>query len=159
MKGISQAHFASLSTPTSTTVNSLRPTDAIRRQGTKSTLAHVMACCLKAPSHYLSQCWLIIIRSCGIHRRALWWEDLKIPISKTRLKITFLEPHSDLPGANDNASCYDNDTLSKRLHASILDRYVFILSYSIVSKHAFDMKTNLIPDLILCHWIDLACAG
>ena len=31
------------------------------------------------------------VRSCGIHRRALSWEDLKIPISKTRLKITFLE--------------------------------------------------------------------
>ena len=25
-----------------------------------STLAHVMACCLTAPSHYLNQCWLII---------------------------------------------------------------------------------------------------
>ena len=25
-----------------------------------STLAQVMACCLKAPSHYLNQCWLII---------------------------------------------------------------------------------------------------
>ena len=25
-----------------------------------STLAQVMACCLTAPSHYLSQCWLII---------------------------------------------------------------------------------------------------
>ena len=26
---------------------------------------------------------------------------MKIPISKTRLKITFLELHSDLPGANE----------------------------------------------------------
>ena len=26
----------------------------------KSTLVPVMACCLKAPSHYLNQCWLII---------------------------------------------------------------------------------------------------
>ena len=25
-----------------------------------STLAHVMVCCLTAPSHYLNQCWLII---------------------------------------------------------------------------------------------------
>ena len=25
-----------------------------------STLAQVMACCLRAPSHYLNQCWLII---------------------------------------------------------------------------------------------------
>ena len=41
-------------------VNSLWPSDAIRRQGTESTLAQVMACCLTAPSHYLNQCWLII---------------------------------------------------------------------------------------------------
>ena len=40
--------------------NSLWPSDAIRRQGTESTLAQVMACCLTAPSHYLNQCWLII---------------------------------------------------------------------------------------------------
>ena len=40
--------------------NSLRPSDAIWRQRTESTLANVMACCLMAPSHYLNQCWLII---------------------------------------------------------------------------------------------------
>ena len=42
------------------TVNSLWPTDAIWHQGSGSTLAQVMACCLTAPSHYLKQCWLII---------------------------------------------------------------------------------------------------
>ena len=41
------------------------------------------------------------IRSCGIHQKALSWEDLNISISKTRLKIKFLESHSDLPGANE----------------------------------------------------------
>ena len=41
-------------------LNSLWPSDAIRLQGTESTLAQVMACCLTAPSHYLNQCWLII---------------------------------------------------------------------------------------------------
>ena len=40
--------------------NSLRPSDAIWRHISGSTLAQVMACCLKAPSHYLNQCWLII---------------------------------------------------------------------------------------------------
>ena len=40
--------------------NSLWPSDAIRRQGTESTLAQVMACCLTAPSHYLNQCLLIV---------------------------------------------------------------------------------------------------
>ena len=41
-------------------VNSLWPSDTIRRQRSRSTLAQVMACCLTAPSHYLNQCWLII---------------------------------------------------------------------------------------------------
>ena len=40
--------------------NSMRPSDAIWRQRTGSTLAQVMACCLTGPSHYLNQCWLII---------------------------------------------------------------------------------------------------
>ena len=40
--------------------NSLWPSDAIRRQGSRSTLVQVMACCLMAPSHYLNQCWQII---------------------------------------------------------------------------------------------------
>ena len=41
-------------------VNSLWPSDAIKQQGTESTLAQVMAYCLTAPSHYLNQCWLVI---------------------------------------------------------------------------------------------------
>ena len=41
-------------------LNSLWPSDIIRRQRSVSTLAQVMACCLTAPSHYLNQCWLII---------------------------------------------------------------------------------------------------
>ena len=41
-------------------VNSLRPSDAIWRQRSGSTLAQVMACWLTAPSHHLNQCWVII---------------------------------------------------------------------------------------------------
>ena len=44
-------------------VNSLWPSDAIWRQGSGSTLAQVMVCCLAAPSHYLNQCWLIISKT------------------------------------------------------------------------------------------------
>ena len=36
-------------------INSLGPGDTIWRHRTGSTLAHVMACCLKAPSHHLNQ--------------------------------------------------------------------------------------------------------
>ena len=41
-------------------LNSLRPSDAIWRWRSWSTLVQVMACCLTAPSHYLNQCRLII---------------------------------------------------------------------------------------------------
>ena len=41
-------------------INLLWPSDAIWQHRSGSTLAQVMACCLKAPSHYLNQCWLII---------------------------------------------------------------------------------------------------
>ena len=37
-------------------LNSLWPSDAIWQQRSGSTLAQVMACCLMAPSHYLTQC-------------------------------------------------------------------------------------------------------
>ena len=40
-------------------INSLAPSDAVWRQRSGSTLAHVMVCCLRASSHYLNQCWLI----------------------------------------------------------------------------------------------------
>ena len=40
--------------------NSLRPSDAIWRHRSGSTLAQVMACRLMAPSHYLNHCSLII---------------------------------------------------------------------------------------------------
>ena len=80
-------------------INSLWPGDTAWRHGTRSTLAQVMACCLTAPSHYLNQCWLIISKV--LHERAISWEDPKIPTSKTRLKITFLESHSDLSRANE----------------------------------------------------------
>ena len=40
--------------------NSLWPRDVIWWQGSRSTLAQVMACCLMAPSHYLNQRWLMI---------------------------------------------------------------------------------------------------
>ena len=40
-------------------INSLWPSDVIRQQGSRSTLAHVMACCLTAPCHYLTRFWLM----------------------------------------------------------------------------------------------------
>ena len=52
--------FVSIILGNSLALNSLWPIDATWWQGSGSTLAQVMACCLMAPSHYLNQCWLII---------------------------------------------------------------------------------------------------
>ena len=41
-------------------LNTLWHIDVIWLQGSRSTLAQVMACCLTASSHYLDQFWLII---------------------------------------------------------------------------------------------------
>ena len=41
-------------------INSLWSIDAIWRHRSGSMLAHVMARCLTAPSHYMIQCWLVI---------------------------------------------------------------------------------------------------
>ena len=41
-------------------INLLWHRDAIWWHRSMSTLAHLMACCLTAPSHYMNQCWLII---------------------------------------------------------------------------------------------------
>ena len=40
-------------------VNSWLPSDTIWQQRSGSTLAQVMVCCLKVPSHCLKQCWLV----------------------------------------------------------------------------------------------------
>ena len=65
---------------------------------TGSTLAHVMACCLTAPSHYLNQCWLII-------SKILWLSSKSIMIRRSEdtnqlkksWKITFIRSYQDPP--------------------------------------------------------------
>ena len=72
------------------------------------------------------------VRSCSIHRKALSWEDLKIAINKTRLKITFLESYSDLPGANE---------LTYELHYDS-ERGCCACSPILCLSHAVTMKWN-----------------
>ena len=77
------------------TIYSLWPSDAIWRQGSRSILVQVMACCLMAPSHYLSQ-W-----SSDVHLWAILLEISKPSVNKLSLKIIFLGFYWKLPGAND----------------------------------------------------------
>ena len=75
-------------------INSLWPSDAILSHRSGSTLAQAMACCLRAPSHYLRQYWRIISE--------VQWQshasDLKQEIpqpwyTKINLKIIYLNFH------------------------------------------------------------------
>ena len=52
-------------------VNSVLLSDTIWRHRSRSPLVQVMACCLMAPSHYLNQCWLLIIWG----SMAFTWEE------------------------------------------------------------------------------------
>ena len=51
-------------------INPLWPSDTIWWYRSWSTLIQIMACCLRAPSHYLNQCWLTSVRSSDSHLRA-----------------------------------------------------------------------------------------
>ena len=72
-------------------LDSLRPNDNIWHHGTWPKLIQVMACCLTAPSHYLSQRWLIV-------NLTLWntfqWNHIKNGIfsfKKMYLKVLSVE--------------------------------------------------------------------
>ena len=72
-------------------INTLWPSDAIWWDKTSSALVKVMVWCLRAPSHYLNQCWLTI-------NEVLWYSPegnsrvmLKISLIRICCKITCLK--------------------------------------------------------------------
>ena len=73
-------------------VNSLWPSDAISRQGSRSTLVQVMACCLTAPSHYLNQCWLIITKVQWCLSEGNFAEISQPSVTKISLSFIFMPP-------------------------------------------------------------------
>ena len=81
--------------------NTLWPRHAIWRHRSGPTLAQVMACCLMAPSHYLTQCWLIINEASDHQLKAISQEIPQPSITKVSLKITYITFHANLPGANE----------------------------------------------------------
>ena len=84
-------------------INSLRPSDAIWRHRSGSTLAQVMACCLTPPSHYLNQCWFIIskVQWHSDSSEGNFIRDTSASITKDSLNITYLKLNWNLPGANE----------------------------------------------------------
>ena len=82
-------------------VKSLWPNDAIWWQSSGSTWAQVMACCLTAPSHYLDQCWFIILKVSDVHLRVISFEISQPSVTKIGFKIIFLRFYWNVPGANE----------------------------------------------------------
>ena len=101
LEGISTTYTFLVRLLAASCFNSLRPSDAIRRQRSGSTLAQVMSCCLTAPSHYLNKCWLSSLRSREVHLRAISLEISQPSVTKINLKIIFLRFYRNLPGANE----------------------------------------------------------
>ena len=82
-------------------VSLLWPSDAIRRHISWSTLVHVIACCLTAPSLCLNQCWLTICIVPWHSTEDSIKKDLKIPIWKIRLKTAVRKSQPAFPGTNE----------------------------------------------------------
>ena len=80
--------------------NSLCLGDAMWRHKSGSTLAQVMACCPRTPSHYLHKCWSTSLRFGDIHLRGISQEMLKVSILVMSLKTanSILQPR--LPKTN-----------------------------------------------------------
>ena len=104
-------------------INSLWPSNTIWRHKSGSKLAHVIVCCLTAPSHYLNQCWLIISKV-QLHSSGCNFTRDVSAITEIGLKNTYLNFCSNLPGANEliseNIACV---CISKHLSSLRWHRY------------------------------------
>ena len=81
--------------------NSLWLNDAIWRYRSGSTLAQVMACCLREPNHYLNQCWLIVKYVRWHSAESNFVRSVPELILDMCLEITLLKLLPHLPGANE----------------------------------------------------------
>ena len=121
-------------------LNSLWPNHAIKHLRSCWTQIWVMASCMMAPNHYLKQCRLII----KLINKVLWhlsqWiiiKDLKIPISKMRLKLVCWDSFTPSP---EIINLFNNDT---DLHTSNSMTMIIVLFVMVVSWYL------LSPSLIL----------
>ena len=87
-----------------------------------------MACCLRAPSHYLYQCWLIITKVPWCSSEGNFtWKISQTLVTKISLKIVFLRFYWNLPRANELSipSCCRNTWLNPSSQESWLE-YDFV---------------------------------
>ena len=92
-------------------LNSLGPNDATWRRRSWSKLVQVMACCLTAPSHYLSQCWLIISKGLWHSSEDIMIIRFEVTNQKRKIeyyvfKITLRSPRGQwVKGLNRTGAC------------------------------------------------------
>ena len=117
-------------------IYSLRPTDAIWRHRSGSTLAQVIAWWHQAITW--TNVNLSSVRSSGIHLRAISWEIPQPLFTKVGLKITYLKLIWNLPGANDlrlNSGSVTVDFIAVFKKILLLKKFlpaVFLCDYKIM---------------------------
>ena len=84
-----------------TVLNLLCPSDAIWRHRSRSALAQVMVSCLKAQSHYLKQCWLIIKGFAWHSLDTIFTGSAQDIISKISFKNISAKSLPYFPGSNE----------------------------------------------------------
>ena len=160
-----------------TALNSSRPSDAIWRHKSGSTLAQVMACCLTAPSHYLNQCRLII-------STVLWhsskgnftrdnsainhWNYLENEVPKISFKFPRGQWVNKLRPTKWPPLCkqyFENYFLGKKIYISIKISLKFVpkgpidIESALVQAVAFCLAGNkLLPELMSTRCLDTICS-
>ena len=139
--------------------NALARSDAIWCYWSWSTLDQVMYCCLKAPSRYLNQYWLIIKkRSLNIYFSLIFTENILISIS---LKIEYLkwQSESHFPGANEltalvkdaPGTCQNSEMQCKEFVRQGWNKFLLKFSFSGHSGYGFSQWEVSLRNS-LSHW-------
>ena len=121
---------------------SLGPDDAILRWRSESTLVQVMFCSWRHQAITWTNVDLSPVRSCGSHLRILSYEDLKIPISKARLKITFVT-FENIAWPMTNSSRPFPPVVKEPAVVRLIDCYTMHTTKSDLSGCCYASKKNL----------------
>ena len=115
-----------------------------------------MACCLTAPSHYLNQCWLIIIEVSDNHPRAISQEIPPPSITKITLKFTYITFHYDLPRVNElNSTHWGLNKVADILQTFLIFLVQFITFWWFGARLQYILCISNGDTAILCCAIDL----
>ena len=130
-------------------INSLWPSDVIRRHKARFTLAQVMDCCLTAPSHYLNLCWITISEVLWHSPEGNFTGNAQDIYLWYEFEITYWRSQLHLPGANELNNLFVR-----------CDSVKFSLDYFIEWKNFANISNKLRPlDWKWIHWPCLKLKG